>query len=517
MRTEIVFAVFLTLLLVYAGFVNASEPEWETLLSENQVNYVLTGVGKEQAIFAAAKGVIFKSADNGKNWRRVFYLGGSLKKVNQLAHGWQKMDIYAATDNGLYRSVDNGQRWELIFKGNNSANQQCLCLAALPYAVFVGSRAGLFYSEDNGRSWHMAGGEIGSACILNIDFSRSFPEYVYAAASEGLFRSLDRGKNWEKVFIKYPREDDPVENSYAQDPDKPSCKQAVNYVKVSGHKAGLLYLATNSGIYRSHEQGNNWERLPEHGLINRDVRWLSFSAGGDLLAGSASGVFVYRQDGWEELSLFLEPGKVNSIAVREKEIFIASDKGLFVSSFSGPAQGNGASPVFTAAKGEPGIRQVQEAAIEYAELNNRKIIEWRKKSARRAWLPKLNVGLDRNSTDLWHWETGSGTKADDDVLRHGQDTIDWDVSLTWDFGDLVWSEAQTSIDVRSRLMVELRNDILDQVNKIYFERLRVRNEMDGLNLGDARKRYEKQLKLEELTASLDAFTGGYFSRAAPQG
>jgi len=77
---------------------------------------------------------------------------------------------------------------------------------------------------------------------------------------------------------------------------------------------------------------------------------------------------------------------------------------------------------------------------------------------------------------------------------------------------LFWSEAQTSIDVRSRLMVELRDDILDEVTKLYFERLRVKMEFDSLSIEDRKKRFEKELKLRELAAILDGLTGGYFSR-----
>jgi hypothetical protein len=60
-------------------------------------------------------------------------------------------------------------------------------------------------------------------------------------------------------------------------------------------------------------------------------------------------------------------------------------------------------------------------------------------------------------------------------------------------------------------MVELRNDILDQVNKLYFERLRVKSELDNLAIEDRSKRFDKELKVEELTASLDALTAGYYS------
>jgi hypothetical protein len=59
--------------------------------------------------------------------------------------------------------------------------------------------------------------------------------------------------------------------------------------------------------------------------------------------------------------------------------------------------------------------------------------------------------------------------------------------------------------------VQLRDDILDEVTKLYFERLRVKMELDNLSIEDRKKRFEKGLRLQELTASIDALTGGYFS------
>jgi len=63
----------------------------------------------------------------------------------------------------------------------------------------------------------------------------------------------------------------------------------------------------------------------------------------------------------------------------------------------------------------------------------------------------------------------------------------------------------------SPIKVELREDILDEVNKLYFERIRLKIEIDRLSIEDRVKRLEKELRLEELTASLDALTGGYYS------
>ena len=60
-------------------------------------------------------------------------------------------------------------------------------------------------------------------------------------------------------------------------------------------------------------------------------------------------------------------------------------------------------------------------------------------------------------------------------------------------------------------MVQLRNDILDEVTKLYFERRRLAVELERGAFSESEEEL-KHLRLEELTASIDALTGGYMSR-----
>jgi hypothetical protein len=125
--------------------------------------------------------------------------------------------------------------------------------------------------------------------------------------------------------------------------------------------------------------------------------------------------------------------------------------------------------IFKKFEGEPGISDVQEAAIKYAEVHPDKIKEWRGAAKKKALLPNVSVGLDRYVTDYWHWDSGTNP----DTLQKGKDTVSWDIAMTWDMGDLIWNSDQTSIDTRSKLMVELRDDIMNEVTRTYFERRRI--------------------------------------------
>jgi hypothetical protein len=196
----------------------------------------------------------------------------------------------------------------------------------------------------------------------------------------------------------------------------------------------------------------------------------------------------------------------------QENLYAATEKGLYKADLGRITYDSADDTIATYSKDEPEINEVQQAAIKYAEVQPQKIIRWREQAAKRAFLPRVSAGVGRVTTDLWHWEGGSTTKSCDDVLRKGRDTLDWDVTLSWDLSEIIWNPDQTSIDARSRLMVQLRDDILDEVTKLYFERLRVKIELDNLSIEDRKKRADKELKLAELAASLDGLTGGYFSQ-----
>ena len=61
-------------------------------------------------------------------------------------------------------------------------------------------------------------------------------------------------------------------------------------------------------------------------------------------------------------------------------------------------------------------------------------------------------------------------------------------------------------------MVQLRDDVLDEVTRLYFERRKLQIELKQDPPKDVDEYIEKELRLQELTANIDAMTGGWFSR-----
>jgi len=485
---------------------------WDDIGRENSNAQVVQVYPQDsKIIFAGIPGNIIKTTDAGKSWRNVLSIWSGARNINAIAFNQVNANIlYAATDNGLYRSKDLGRHWERIFRGVSNLENQCTSVLDADNILFVGTRAGLFISRDGGRTWYKENGRIGSNAILNINVNLKPLGTIYLAAKSGIFKSLDIGNTWELIFAPNLSRIDASELPLDKNEDESEKGSDIRYV-LAGKNTDLVYFSCAKGIYKSSDQGKTWGKLSEYGLIDRDVKMFYLLEDGQILALTNSEVFIYQDEHWTEVSFGLT-GNLNYLVLDyQGNIYTAGQKGIFKARLKNLSTFKRQELIYDYLKHEPKIRAVQEAAIRFAEVSPDKISQWRKYAALKAVLPKLSLGAGRNTTDLWHWEGGSTINANDDILRKGQDSIDWDVSLSWDLSDLIWNDVQTSIDVRSKLMVELRNDVLDQVNKLYFERLRVKLELDNLAIEDRKKRFDKELKVEELTASLDSLTAGYYS------
>ncbi|MBU0503569.1 MAG: hypothetical protein KKG43_04175 [Candidatus Omnitrophica bacterium] len=514
------YGLILALVFLVLGFVPgvlAQESEWEDVSrGESDFRAVLFHPYKQNIIYAGTGKSVLKSEDKGNSWREVLSISGRDKKVNYLLFSPKDINcIYAATGAGLFYSTNAGGRWSRIYKGKDYLENDCTCLAVLPYGIYLGTRAGLIFSKDKGRSWQKVPGKPGQSQIYAIACSLKEPDYIYTACAAGIFKTKDAGKYWEMVFQGKSTDRDGPDQEEPEDEEEEECFSGVSYMSIDPVNLNLVYLAVQGRVYRSPDKGQTWEAFSSTGLLGRRVYFILTADNTLVYAVTESGIFKYYQERWIEVSLRLIPQKINFLAAGSQNyLYAAAEKGLFRSRIIENRADNQDNITSLYFKGEPGIDEVQQAAIKYAEVEIEKIKEWRKKAARKAWLPKISAGMNRDVSDLYHWEGGSTTKAEDDILRKGRDSLDWDISFSWDLGELIWNQDQTSIDVRSKLMVQLRDDVLNEITKLYFERIRVKMELDNVSIEDRKKRFEKELRLQELTAMINGLTGGFFLQKA---
>ncbi len=478
-----------------------------------RITAVLVDPDNPNIVYIGAPGGVFKAEGVSMGWRNILPAGRQNKAINFISYDPQDKDSLYSGGNGLFYSADSGRNWRRIFKGRDYLSNEVTSLMFSPQGIYLGTKSGLFFSPDRGRHWHKESGVLGKSGILAIAYEAGAPGYIYIACVDGVFKGQGKGQRWERIFTALSTEDDsePVENS--EDLDTQLLSSNIRHI-VFAPDGASLYLATSAGVYESRDKGLTFSLLTDYGLLSREVNFLAFSSKSNLYAVTKSGIFEYTGERWQEISFGLPASGISFLALDNQDnLYAACGKGLFKGEMKAFVENKNIPSSGLYFKNEPAIGDVQQAAIRYAEVDPEKIIRWRAQAGKKAWLPQLSAGVNRETSDLWHWEGGSTTKNDDDILKRGRDSIEWDVTLSWDLGEIIWNDDQTSIDARSRLMAQLRGDILDEVNKLYFERLRVKIELDSLSIEERKKRLEKELRLQELTASLDGLTGGYFSRS----
>jgi photosystem II stability/assembly factor-like uncharacterized protein len=489
---------------------------WERLPGDVQDASALGIIEHErvpEVICGIHKKGIFTYDEAEPQWRLSMPLPHA--DIYAISFDHQNNDVFVCSSTGVYRSINEARSWTRYFFGKNAAESACRALVVLPYGTYVATEAGVFVTRDHGRTFvrESAGAPVCPAYMFAA--SSKNPDVFYAAAKDGLYRCANSGTRWERVRVKRDIREEDVLSADDAVAEEPAEREESSSVACAGDNPRMIYYSNSAGIVKSDDGGLSWQSISMSGMTGGGIVRLYLSQEMHVYCLAEKGLYVSTDDKtWNEVNIGSVSGKVNAMTEDASgRLYIATENGVFWSMGSGDHvtkddAGMTGGPFVS----EPSIRDMQDAAIRYADVAPEKILQWRSKAARRAVLPKLSIGFDRDSGDLWHWEGGSTTKEEDDCLRKGKATVDWGVSLSWDLSELVWSADQTSIDVRSRLMVELRNSILDEVTKLYFERKRLIGELDGLSIDDRKKRHDKELKIEELGASLDALTGGYFSR-----
>lgn len=419
--------------------------------------------------------------------------------------------VYVGTSNGAYKTEDGGESWERVFAGWDK-RKNIRHIFVKGGEVFLCTDKGLFISRDEGKSWSGSSGIASRAQAFSAAVIDEGAPAVLVATNEGLFKSPKDKKEWQRVFFT-GEEDAEAEDEEGAEIDLPKVRAVI----ASIHRPSRIYLGTEDGVYVRDGEGAPFVRLSDAGLLDKETLFLAESPlETDRLYAVTNGGIFYFCDGWQRLESAAPLRDARSIAFgpdRKNSVWITAKRGVYKSIDTDTDEKRieiETSNLLKFFRDEPAINEVQERAIRYAEVHPSKIANWRARANMSAVLPRLSFGIDRDRSQSLHWD--SGANPDMWVIGPEEEDMGWDITLSWDLGDLIWNGDQTLIDVRSKLMVQLRDDILDEVNSYYFERRRLQIELLESPPQDKRERIKKELRIQELTANLDALTGGYFSR-----
>jgi len=492
--------------------------------------------GNPDIAFITSSHVIYKTQNGGKIWEEVFSLRSTGDTINSIViDPLNTKIIYAGTGDGLYRSKNQGISWEKIFKGIGELKNSILSIAINPLdskKLFIGTKAGIFLTDDGGSTWKKGRGVSSSAMVSFISIDPYEPDIIYAVSGHGIYKSVDGGITWKRIFEPYIPQDTAKEDYNLSDQneiiEKQQIDSTIKCIAIHPIDTNIVYIGTSNGLLVTKDGGVTWKKLSTSGLISHDIKHLVLSSTDPdgVYVATNRGVFRYSTTSktWKELYrgllsldirfLSLIPGNQDNLLT----LWATTKRGVFKTTYithnTSDSKREKTEKILSIFAREPSIQEIQQAAIRYAEVHPEKIKSWRRAAQRKAWLPDLRIEYERNKD----WQSSGyfygGVYRDDDITW-GKDWS-WSISLTWELGDLIWNNDQTSIDTRSRLMVQLRDDILNEVTRLYFERRRLQIELLLSPPKDLKERIEKELRLKELTADIDALTGFYLSKRLGQ-
>lgn len=515
---------------------SATAQTWERLagptLAEAARN-AIQPAGDATRFLVSDRQSLFVSTADGTFWERSFRIRGNDSQINRLIiPPRDPQPWYLLTTDGVFQSDDKGKKWKKIYGGIGKESNNVLSLARDPYKdniLYLGTRAGVFLSKDNGKTWSRAFAELSRKTIWDIVVDNMNGELFFAAGTN-LYRYHIARDSFLKVFsgdfdVEEIEELPETIEDAEENKDGSSSKMAL---ALGTQPAPSLFVGTSRGVYASDDEGETWQKIPNSGLRTSAMTRLVYSdRTSKLFAATPKGVFEYDSEKklWGELYEGLAASQVFDLTIQQTRegdrLLAATETGVFFyqihpHSFrpEAPMDSNQTNGVLFSRiiRMEPSVRDIQEAAIRYAHVANGKINRWHAASRLRALIPNLSFSKGLDIANNIHVDTASTTVADSFVQGPDDRDRSTDINLSWDLGEIIWSSAQTSIDSREKLMVELRDEILSEVTRLYFERRRAQFELAANPPQDFNEYTKALLRIEELTANLDALTNGYLSK-----
>jgi hypothetical protein len=183
-------------------------------------------------------GQVFVSQDHGLTWNRGDNGFPDNDGINALI--LHNNRVFAGTDShGIWAMDRNG--WYVQSHGLPKLSR-VISLLSYNQVLFAGVyRGGLFYSADEGNTWH----PVGDRSNANVRALTARDGVVYAGTDEGIYKVDFRAANWRLLL------DGRQINAFAYN-----------------HK--YIYASTYQGVVRSSD-GLTWESIYDGGAINKIV------------------------------------------------------------------------------------------------------------------------------------------------------------------------------------------------------------------------------------------------------
>ena len=245
-------------------------------------------------IFAGTWWRAFKSTDSGKNWRLI--RNGMIDDSDVFAITIDSKDpdhIIASACSGIYESKNNGEMWTKVngIPSQSRRTRDIVQNPAIPGTIYAATTEGFWMTTNGGRSWALTSRrdlEINSIAVHPDEPNRIF----IGTNNYGVMVSNDGGKNFVPTNDNFTSR---FTYSITPDIERPNRLYATTqntttgggffYLSNDGGNSwqqaksldisrispfaviqdradtNILYLATNVGLFKSLDRGNEWTQI----------------------------------------------------------------------------------------------------------------------------------------------------------------------------------------------------------------------------------------------------------------
>jgi photosystem II stability/assembly factor-like uncharacterized protein len=155
-------------------------------------------------VWVATCGWVYNSKNVGDNWTR-YRDGFNNRRIHDVeVDPCDRNTVYAGSVAGLYRTDDNGKSWYVVSDEGLVINSIVLH-AARPNRIILGIEGdGVYVSNDRGATFSRSSDGLHNLRITTIapdpfEKNRVYAAVAFGGAASGIYRSDDAGRTWEKA------------------------------------------------------------------------------------------------------------------------------------------------------------------------------------------------------------------------------------------------------------------------------------------------------------------------------
>jgi hypothetical protein len=512
----------LVLLLALAAPLQASTAQWhwrkvQVPGAEGPLHAVALDVPTRRVAVADRQGALLGrwplSSGDAEDWRRV----ARVEAVTDL-HFDDRGALWIASLSGLWR-LGSGGRLEERSPGAGGDARRVLRFTSLG-GLHVAAGAGGAFISMPGSAWQR--------------LSRGLPMGSFQAAALRRLEPAGSGSGWA-LWLLTGRDLWRVEVAdHADGPRAGSARRVripgrpLEAVPVDitldlvGSEVVVLYPRALARTLPGQLEARRWEIDFPVWPAGASARRITAGGAGQLWLASDGGLLGARAlpGPWAGAASPLGSMPVAQVVSAGGGAVLAAGRGgLYHGRLQTPAEmtGSGAIPLTWPAE-EPSLARVQSRALGYAGLSPDYFRRLRSGLGRRGWWPAIALRAgsrfdrDERSGRDQTFTYGELHDLRDVSLDHSRD-FDASITLAWDLGEVVYPSDAPELSREARQLIGLRDNVLDEVNQLYFDRRRALLALDAHPDKRAPEAVALRLRAEELAAGLDAWTGGWFSRA----